>query len=79
MTEEEKAEEAKHLIKLHADIVEKYPLPPDVLFRIESIAMFSVWVDKEKGPTNDNHIDYHMLLNSMHLLAYDLLNGKYNG
>jgi hypothetical protein len=67
-------EEVEDLRQLNKKIRETYPISINDLFTIESIAGFTIFIDKETGPTNENHEDYLLLLNSLHLLVYDVEN-----
>lgn len=64
--------ELAELVQLSKNIKEKYPISNDLLFRITSIAQFSVFVPATTGPTNEYHEAFLLLLNSLHLLVYDV-------
>lgn len=63
--------EVEELKENYKKIQEKFPISKDFQSRIEAIAGFTIFVDAVKGPTNENHFDYYLLLNSLHFLVHD--------
>lgn len=74
MTEQERqaaVEEEKVQKTHHKQIYDKYPISKNDYSRILSIAGLHVFTSKD-GPTVDDHLAYYTLLNSLHLLVFDV-------